>query len=161
MNFDRQATYKLLLHLQGSLAIDSKNINRSGNQHREIKHNKWLGYGGERERLLQVLTFLSRNFFTDLRDASVDKPKLRFASSISQSANRFFFSSFLVKEKNKNGVGTSIRRSKVALLFSLTWVSFDFFMLSRHIWPAFKTPIPPSFTYRNPLETFQTVAAPF
>ena len=30
--FNRQATYKLLLLLEGSLAIDSKNINRSGNQ---------------------------------------------------------------------------------------------------------------------------------
>ena len=30
-NFDRHATYKLLLHLQSSLTIDSKNINRSGN----------------------------------------------------------------------------------------------------------------------------------
>jgi len=48
--------------------------------------------GGERERLLNgiVLISLSRNSFSDLRDASVDKPKPRFASSISLSANRFF-----------------------------------------------------------------------
>ena len=29
--FDWQATYKLLFHLQSSLTIDSKDINRSGN----------------------------------------------------------------------------------------------------------------------------------
>ena len=65
ITFDRQATYKLLLHLQSSLAIDSKNIT----QHREIKRKKLLGYGGERERLLNdiILTSLSGNVFTDLR----------------------------------------------------------------------------------------------
>ena len=31
INFDRQATYKLVLHLQSSLAFDSKNINLTGN----------------------------------------------------------------------------------------------------------------------------------
>ena len=50
--------------------------------HREIKHNKWLGYGEERERLLNgvILTSLSKNFFIDLKKASVDMPKPRFAS---------------------------------------------------------------------------------
>ena len=57
-----------------------------------------------------ILTSLSRNFFTDLRKASVDMPKPRFASSISQSANDFI-SSFFIKEK-KLGEGTSIRRVK-------------------------------------------------
>ena len=57
-----------------------------------MKHNKWLGYGGERVRLLDgiIRTSLSRNFFTDLRKVSLDMPKPRFASSISQSANDFF-----------------------------------------------------------------------
>ena len=41
-----------------------------------------------------ILTSLSRNFFTDLRKASVDMPKPQFVSSISQSANDLF-SSFL------------------------------------------------------------------
>ena len=70
MDFDRQAAYKLLLHLQSSLAIDSKNITC------EIKHNKWLGYGGERERLLNgiILTSLSRNLFPFFRKVSVDMP---------------------------------------------------------------------------------------
>ena len=40
-----------------------------------------------------ILTSLTRNFFTDLRKASVDMPKPQFASSISQSANDFLSSS--------------------------------------------------------------------
>ena len=76
-----------------------------------------------------ILTSLSRNFVTDLRKASVDILKPQFASSISQSA-RDFFLHFLVKKK-KLGEGTSIRRSKVTLLFSLTY-SLDFIMLSPH-----------------------------
>ena len=50
-----------------------------------------------------VLASLSRNFFTDLRNASVEKPNPRFASSISQSANWLFFVFlffvFLLKKK--------------------------------------------------------------
>ena len=78
-----------------------------------------------------ILTSLSRNFFTGLRKASVDMPKPEFASSISQSANDFFFFifNFFFLKKKKLGEGTSIRRSKVTLLFSLTF-SVDFFMLS-------------------------------
>ena len=49
-----------------------------------------------------ILTSLSRNFFTDLRKASVDMPKPQFASSISQSANDFF-PSFFIKEKKAWG----------------------------------------------------------
>ena len=97
-----------------------------------------------------ILTSLSRNFFTDLRKASVDMPKPQFASSISQSANDFFLH-FLFKKKL--GEGTSIRRSKVTLLFSLT-CSVDFFMLSPHNRPAFLALIPPSFTPFNPFVTF-------
>ena len=97
-----------------------------------------------------ILTSLSRNFFTDLRKASVDMPKPRFASSISQSA-KDCFSSFLFKKKL--GEGTSIRRSKATLLFSLT-CSVDFFMLSPHNKPAFLALIPPSFRFLNPLVTF-------
>ena len=54
--------------------------------------------GGERERLLNgiVLISLSRNPFTDLRNTSVDKPKPRFARSISLSANRFFCISLIL-----------------------------------------------------------------
>ena len=42
-----------------------------------------------------ILTSLSKNFFTDLRKASVDMPKPQFASSISQSANDFLSSFFI------------------------------------------------------------------
>ena len=42
-----------------------------------------------------ILTFLSGNFFTDLRRASVDMPKPQFASSISHSANDFLSSFFI------------------------------------------------------------------
>ena len=48
-----------------------------------------------------ILTSLSRNFFTDLRKASVDMPKPQFASSISQSANDFFSSFFIFLKKKK------------------------------------------------------------
>ena len=49
-----------------------------------------------------ILTSLSRNFFTDLRKASVGMPKPQFASPISQSANDFF-PSFFIKEKKASG----------------------------------------------------------
>ena len=97
-----------------------------------------------------ILTSLSRNFFTDLRKASMDMPKQQFGSSISQSANDFFSSFFILK---KLGEGTSTRRSKVAPLFSLT-CSVNFFMLSPHNKPAFLALIPPSFTSLNPFVTF-------
>ena len=61
-----------------------------------------------------------------IRKASVDMPKPRFASSISQSANDFFSSFFILKKKL--GEWTSMLRSKVTLLFSLT-CSVYFFML--------------------------------
>ena len=102
-----------------------------------------------------ILTSLSRNFFTGLRKASVDMPKPEFASSISQSANDFF-SSFFIFLKKKLGEGTSIRRSKVTLLFSLT-CSVDFFMLSpyrAYNKPTFLALIPPSFTSLIPFVTF-------
>ena len=93
-----------------------------------------------------ILTSLFRNFFTDLRKASVDIPKPRFASSISQSANDFFLH-FLFKKKL--GEGTSMRRSKVTLLFSLT-CSVDFFIMlspyKPYNKPAFLALIPPSLT---------------
>ena len=95
-----------------------------------------------------VLTSLSRNFFTDLRNASVDEPKPRSSNSISQSVNRLLFS-FFVTNKN-TGELPSIRRSKVTLPFSLTY-SVDLSMISSHIWPAFLALIPPSFTSLNPL----------
>ena len=43
-NFDRQVTYKLLLHLQSSLATDFKNVNRPGNL---ASWNKMTGVCGE------------------------------------------------------------------------------------------------------------------
>ena len=92
-----------------------------------------------------ILTSLSRNFFTDLRKASVDMPKLRFASSISQSANDFFLHLLFLK---KLGEGTSMRRSKVTLLFSLT-CSVDFFIMLSPYKPYNKPAlelIPPSLT---------------
>ena len=98
-----------------------------------------------------ILTSLSRNFFTDLRKASVDMPKPQFASSISQSCKRLSF--FIFYSKKKLWEGTSTRRSKVTLLFSLT-CSVDFFMLSPHNKPAFLALIPPSFTSLNPFVTF-------
>ena len=78
------------------------------------------GVWWERERLFNgiILTSLSRIFFTDLRRASADMPKLRFASAISQSANDFFPHFLFLK---KLGEGTSMRRSKVTLLFRLTF----------------------------------------
>ena len=97
-----------------------------------------------------ILTSLFSNFFTDLRKASVDMLKPRFANSISQSANDFFSSFFI---KKKLGEGTSTGRSKVTLLFSLT-CSVYFFMLSLHNKPAFLALIPPSFTSLNPFVTF-------
>ena len=104
--------------------------------------------------VVKWLTSLSRNFFTDLRKTSVDMPKPRFSSSISQSANVFFSSFFILKKKL--GEGTSMRRSKVTLLFSLT-CSVDFFMLSPYRpynKPAFLALIHPSFPSLKPFETF-------
>ena len=46
-----------------------------------------------------MLTSLSRNFFTDLRMASMDMPKPQLASSIGQSANDFLSSFFILKKK--------------------------------------------------------------
>ena len=78
-------------------------------------------YGGERERLLNgiILTSLSRNFFTDLRKASVDMPKPRFASSISQSANDFFSLFFILKKSLGKGPQCVGQRS----LSYLVWPS--------------------------------------
>ena len=86
--------------MQSSLAIDSKNIT----WYREIKHNKWLGYGGERERLLNgiILSSLSRNFFTDLRKASVDMPKPLLIAQLANLQTTFFLH-FLFKKKKAWG----------------------------------------------------------
>ena len=104
-----------------------------------------------------ILTSLSRNFFTDLRKASVDVPKPQIESSISKSANDFFYSFFILKKKL--GEGTSIRRSKVTLLFGLT-CRVDFLMLSPHNKRAFLALIPPSFTFLNPFLTFLRLLQP-
>ena len=58
-----------------------------------------------------ILTSLSRNFFTDLRKASVDMPKPQFASSISQSANDFFSSFFILKKSLGKGPQSDGQRS--------------------------------------------------
>ena len=56
-----------------------------------------------------ILTSLSRNFFTDLRKASVDMPKQQFASSISQSANDFFSSFFIFKKAWGRDLNPSVK----------------------------------------------------
>ena len=92
-------------------------------------------------------TSLSRNFFTDIRNASVDKPMPRFASSISSFCKPVFFLHVLFKKKLANG-------PRVTLLFSLTCSVVFLFTLSPHIWLAFPALIPPSFTSLNPFEAF-------
>ena len=79
----------------------------------------------------------------------------RIRGLLAQLANlqTTFFKDFLLRKKKKLGEGTSMRRSKVTLLFSLT-CSVDFFMLSPHNKPAFLALIPPSFTSLNPFVTF-------
>ena len=99
-----------------------------------------------------ILTSLARNFFTDLRKASVDMPKPQFASSINQSANDFLSSFFYVKKSLGKGPQPDGQRS-LDLLFSLT-CSIDFFMFSPHNEAAFLALIPPSFTSLNPFVTF-------
>ena len=101
-----------------------------------------------------ILTSLSRNFFTDLRKASVDMPKPRFASSISQSANDFFSSFFILKKSLGKGPQCDGQRS---LSYLVLTCSVDFFMLSPYRpynKPAFLALIPPSFTSLNPFVTF-------
>ena len=100
-----------------------------------------------------TLTSLSRNFYTDLRKASVDMPKPRFLAQLANLQTTFFLQ-FLLKKKL--GEGTSMRRLKVTLLFSLT-CTVDFFTLSPYrpySKPAFLALIPPSFTSLNPFVTF-------
>ena len=87
-----------------------------------ITNNWCMVAGGERERLLNgiVHTSLSRNSFTDLRNASMDKPKPRFASSISLSANRFFFLHFyFLKKRLAKGPQSDGQRSLSYTLFFL------------------------------------------
>ena len=56
-----------------------------------------------------ILTSLSsRNFFTDLRKASVDMPKPQFVSSISQSAN-FRSSFFILKKAWERGINATVK----------------------------------------------------
>ena len=100
-----------------------------------------------------ILTSLSRNFFTDLRKASVYMPKIAVCKLNQPICKRLSF--FIFYFKKKLGEGTSTRRSKVTLLFSLT-CSVDFFMLmiSPHNKPAFLTLIGPSFKSPNPFVTF-------
>ena len=106
-----------------------------------------------------TLTSLSRNFFTDLRKTSVDMPKPRFVSSMSQSANDFF-SSFFTKEK-KLEEGTSIRRVKghsvvkggpnlfvCAFVMFLNPISMIFDILNK-VWLNFKKLLFFSCRYKN------------
>ena len=79
--------------------------------------------------------------------ASVDMPKLRFASPISQSANDFFLFIFYLKKKTWGRE------------FSLT-CSVDFFMLSPQNKPAFLALILPSFISLNPFVTFSNRCNP-
>ena len=56
-----------------------------------------------------ILTSLSRNFFTDLRTASVDMPKPQLASSISQSANDFLSSFFILKKAWERDINATVK----------------------------------------------------
>ena len=73
--------------------------------------------------------------------------------TLSTTAPKYTLSQCLVYIKIKLAEGTSIRRWKVTLLFSLS-CSVDFFMLSPHNKPAFISLIPDSFTSLNPFVTF-------
>ena len=92
---------------------------------------------GTRAGLLNgiILTSLSRNFFTDLRKTSVDMPKPQFVRSISQSANDFFSSFFILKKILGKGPQCDGQRS---LSYLVLTCSVDFFMLSPficlHLW---------------------------
>ena len=97
-----------------------------------------------RNHLLPALLFLkgvglpslSRNFLTAWNKESLDTPKLRFANSISQSAN--WFSSWLVRtDSGPQRLPISIRP------FSRSW-RVDF--LIPHFSAAFRTLNPPSLT---------------
>ena len=95
-----------------------------------------------------ILTSLSRNFFTDLRKASVDILKPQFASSISQSA-RDFFLHFLVKKKSLGkGPQSDGQRSLSYLVWPAVLIS------SYSVQPAFLALIPPSFISLNAFVTF-------
>ena len=94
--------------------------------------------------------FLVYKLLFGFENASMDKPKPRFASSISQSVNHFFIIFiFCLKKYWRRALNG---RSKVALPFSLI-CSVDFFMLSPQIWSDFLALIPPSFTSLNPFVT--------
>ena len=54
-------------------------------------------------------TSLSRNFFTDLRKASVDMPKPRFASSNSQPANDFFLHFLFLKKASGTDLNPKVK----------------------------------------------------
>ena len=78
--------------------------------------------------------------------------KPQFASSISQSANNFFFFIFYFK-KTSLVKGPQSDGQRSLSYFSLT-CSADIIMLSPHNNPAFLALIPPSFTSLNPFVTF-------
>ena len=99
-----------------------------------------------------ILTSLSRNFFTDLRKASVDMPKPQFASSI-ESANDFFFLHFLLRKRLGRDLSPTVKGHS-PIKSDLRCCPVDFFMLSPHNKPAFLVLIPPSFTSLNPFVTF-------
>ena len=56
-----------------------------------------------------ILTSLSRNFYNDLRKASVDMPKPQFASSFSQSADDFFSSLFYLKKAWRRDLNPTVK----------------------------------------------------
>ena len=86
-----------------------------------------------------VLTSLSRNFFTDLRNTSRVVCKLN---------SRVFFS-FLLKKLD--GALPTVRGHSPR--FFLT-CRVDFFIISPHIWTVFLALIPLSFTSLNPFGEF-------
>jgi len=102
-----------------------------------------------------ILTSLSRNFFTDLRKASLDMPKPRFASSISQYVNDLFSSFFIKKKKRAWGRDLNATVKGHSPIESDLQCRFLHAQPYRpHYKPAFLALIPPPFTSLNPFVTF-------
>ena len=122
-------------------------------------------YGDDDVSFVQIKNFhtvLSRKYLWPCAVTSLDTKKVSWIWILSN--RRIFFLFFFILLFFTTVViittvwavkdETSIWRSKVNLLFSLIWDSFDFFMRSQHIWPAFLALIPLSYTFLNPFKTF-------
>ena len=82
-----------------------------------------VGNAGGCFKNVVILTSLSRNFFTDLRKASVDMPKPQFASLINQSANYFLSSFFILKKSLGKGPQRDGQRSLSYLVWPAVLIS--------------------------------------